>query len=135
MRNVIIICLLAAVACLAWRYNEMSGDKAAADARAGELNAEIESLKAQLKTANARVAQAAAAGFSQASQPGAKPNWVQQRNLNWKNPLESAPSSSGQGRQRGAMPVPQPSPTPPAYLTDSNGRYWLDAGGAKHYVP
>lgn len=122
MRNVFTILLLIAVLCLGWEYREVSAGKAAAEAKVAALDAEIETLRAGMKSAK-----------GEASQPGTKANWIDDRNRNWQSSLSAGPGGtggSGQGRSRGG---PTPPPTP-ALLSDAQGRYWVDASGAKHYV-
>ena len=144
MRNLITICSLAAALYLGWQYSQASADRTAAEARARQAGEEIESLKVQLKTANARIAQAGAATHPQPGQPAAqsspqpaqKPNWVDEKNRNWQSPLGSGSNASSKGRNPSAAPTHAAFPPQPVkYYTDSQGRYWLDAGGTKHYVP
>ena len=140
MKNLIPIFLLVAALCLGWQYMEVSGGKAELETKLAESNSEIETLKAEVKAANNRANQAGDAAHPQASQSGTKPNWIDERNHKWQSSLTGGSSGSsgpgaagggGKGRPRGAMPPP---PQPTNYLTDSQGRYWVDPSGAKHYV-
>lgn len=104
MRNLITIFLLIAALCLAWQYHEMSDAKAAAEARAGELSAEIESLRAELRSANAQIKQL---GGKPGAKPGAKPNWFEEKIRNYQSPLTGSPGAPG-GPGKGRQPTPPP---------------------------
>jgi cell division protein FtsB len=97
MKNLLTLCLFIAVLCLAWQYREASEREAAAQASISELKEEIAQLRAD------------AHGTQQPGKPGAKTNWIDEKNRNYQSSL-TAGATGGKGHQ------PPPSPTPPSKL-------------------
>jgi cell division protein FtsB len=148
MKTLFTIILLAAVGYLGWQYQELTQAKTASEATIVELNGKVASLETERRADKARIAELGGVG------PGGvgKTNWIQERNRNYQSSLSvsspgsggpGGPGGSGRGPQRGSMPTPPPSPTPqpaakaaqpPTYFNDAQGRYWIDAAGARHYV-
>ncbi len=119
MKMLITLGSLIAALGLGWQYNAAETRAKAAETELGSIKQELEETRSQLSAANAQLA--------------VKPNWIAERNKNWR----SSPADAASGNQRVVTVSPSvvaPTASSRILYNDFKGRYWIDSTGAKHYV-
>ncbi len=84
MKFLFVFLAFAATAAIGWNYRDVHSAKEAADAKLADFREKVLEAKMQLSVTNQKIMELASAPVP-LSTP--KPNWVEERNKNWKSSL------------------------------------------------